>query len=174
VDDEHKKLFDEAKKVLNKGVDGDKNAAISAFEKFSIFRKAYPDSALIEAYYGSAVALLARDAIHPLDKADKAQEGLDALDLAVSKDPNQKEIRLLRASVCVKLPESYFQRSITAIEDFNFLLNLYQKDPSSLSNKQVTEILKNLAAAYQNVGKLIEAKAILQLLSQVNGKKNNG
>lgn len=170
-DQSQNKLFEEARKLLNKGVDGDKKAASSAFEKFSIIRQANPHSALIEAYYGSSVALLARDAVHPLDKADKALEGLDALDQAISKEPNHKEIRLLRASVCVKLPESYFHRSITAIEDFNLLLNHYKKDPNYLSQKQVSEILKNLAAAYQNIGKQDEAEAVLQRLSQVNPKK---
>jgi hypothetical protein len=76
-----------------------------------------PDNPLIEAYYSSSLALLARDAVKPLEKADKAQEGLDALNRAVTLDPNQKEIWLLRANVCLRLPESFFHCSKTAHEE---------------------------------------------------------
>lgn len=48
---------------------------------------------LIESYYGSFLALLGRDAIQPLERAGNAQKGLDALDRAGSRDPNQKEIK---------------------------------------------------------------------------------
>ncbi|NOU99726.1 tetratricopeptide repeat protein [Paenibacillus planticolens] len=166
----HKKDFKEAIKLLSKGVDGDKKAANSAFEKFSKLREINPDSAMLEAYYGSSVALVARDAVHPLEKADKAQEGLDALNRAVSLDPQRKEIRLLRANVCVRLPESYFHCSKMAIEDFTLLLNLYEKDASYLPQKQVSEILKNLAEAYYNVGKPVEAQVVLQRLAKQNSK----
>ncbi|WP_248893754.1 hypothetical protein [Bacillus methanolicus] len=72
-----------------KGVDGDKKAVKIAYEIFLKLRKTEPDNALIEAYYGSTLALLGRDAVQPLEKADKAQEGLDSLNQAISMDPNQ-------------------------------------------------------------------------------------
>lgn len=166
-----KTLYEEAKKLHQKGVDGDKKAVKEAHEKFAKLRAAEPDNALIEAYYGSTLALLGRDALQPLEKAEKAQNGLDALDRAISMDPNQKRIRLMRANVCVRLPEAYFQSSETAIEDFNFLLDRYDEDSEYLSKKQVIEILRNLEKAYQTAGKPVEAKAVLQRLAKLERKK---
>lgn len=163
--------FEEAKKLFKKGIDGDKRAVNAAYEKFNKLRAAAPRDALIEAYYGSSLTLLARDAVQPMDKAEKAQNGLDALDRAVSMDPNQKRIRLLRANVCVRLPEVYFQSSNTAIADFNFLLDRYQEDSDYLSKKQVVEILRNLVKAYQNAGKPAEAAAVLKRLAKFERKK---
>jgi lipopolysaccharide biosynthesis regulator YciM len=170
----HKEQFKEAKMLHNKGVDGDKKAVKIANEELLKLRETEPDNALIEAYYGSSLALLARDAVKPLEKADKAQEGLDALNRAVTLDPNQKEIRLLRANVCLRLPESFFQCSKTAIEDFSFLLDRNQESSSYLTQTQVSEILRNLSTAYQNAGKPDEANMVLQRLAQNEFKKNNG
>jgi lipopolysaccharide biosynthesis regulator YciM len=163
--------FEEAKKLIKKGIDGDKRAVKEAYEKFKKLRADEPGNALVEAYYGSCLTLLARDAVQPLDKAEKAQTGLDALDRAVSMDPNQKRIRLLRANVCVRLPEVYFQSSNTAIKDFTYLLERYQEDSDYLSKKQVVEILRNLVKAYQNAGKPAEAAAVLKRLAKFERKK---
>lgn len=165
------KQFEEGKRVLMKGVDGDKKAVKIAYEIFLKLRKTEPDNALIEAYYGSTLALLGRDAVQPLEKADKAQEGLDSLNQAISMDPNQKEIRLLRANVCLRLPESFFYCSQTAIEDFSFLLDSYKEDSNYLTNKQVSRIMEDLSVAYQNVGKSSEANEVLQRLTQLTTKK---
>jgi len=100
------------------------------------------------------MALLGRDAAHPLEKAEKAQEGLDALNRAVSMDPTRKEIRLLRAHVCLRLPESFFRCSGTAIEDFTFLLERYASHATDpLSPKQVQDFRRNLEVAYRNIGR---------------------
>ena len=163
--------YEEAKKLHQKGVDGDKRAVREAYEKFTKLRAAHPGNALFEAFYGSTLALLARDAAQPLEKAEKAQDGLDALDRAVSMDPNHKEIRLLRANVCVRLPEVYFQSSSTAIEDFNYLLDRYNADSKYLSKKQVAEVLRNLSKAYQNAGKPDEARAVMHRLAKFERKR---
>jgi hypothetical protein len=89
------------------------------------------------------------------------------LNQAITIDPNQKEIRMLRANVCLRLPQSFFHCSQTAIEDFSFLLDRYKEDPSYLTNKQVRGIMEDLSAAYQNVGKLSEANEVLQRLTQL-------
>lgn len=165
------KQLKEAEKLHQKGVDGDKRAVKAAYEKLAKLRSEEPGNALVEAYYGSTLTLLARDAAKPLEKAEIAQNGLDSLDKAISMDPNHKRIRLLRANVCVKLPESYFHCSKSAIEDFNFLLDRYKEDSEYMSKKQVIAILRNLASAYENAGKPDEAKSALQRLAKLERKK---
>jgi tetratricopeptide (TPR) repeat protein len=169
----HMKQFEEAKTLHNNGVDGDKKAVIKANEMLLKLREAEPDNALIEAYYGSTLVLLGRDAVKILERADKAEEGLDALNRAVSLDSNHKEIRLLRGNICLRLPESFFHCSETAIEDFTFLLDRYKENSSYLTQKQVREVLRNLGAACQNAGKPDKADAVLQRLVQLERKKNH-
>ncbi|AIE59899.1 hypothetical protein [Bacillus methanolicus] len=156
-----------------KGVDGDKKAVKIAYEIFLKLRKTEPDNALIEAYYGRTLALLGRDAVQPLEKADKAQEGLDSLNQEIPMDPNQKEIQLLRGNICLRLPESFFHCSETAIEDFTFLLDHYKENSNYLTPKQVREVLRNLSAAYQNAGKPDKANSFLQRLDQLELKKKS-
>lgn len=145
-----KRQFEEAKKLHSRGVDGDKKAAKNANESLRKLREQDPKDALIEAYYGSSLALLARDAGHPLEKAEKAQEGLDALHRAVAMEPHHKEIRLLRGHVCLRLPESFFHCSATAIEDFTYVL---ERHAETLTPKQTEDIRRHLKTAFQNAGK---------------------
>ena len=166
----HMKQFLEAKKLHNFGVDGDKKAVIKANEILLKLREAEPENALIEAYYGSTLVLLGRDAVKILERADKAQEGLDVLNRAVSLDSNNKEIRLLRGNICVRLPESFFHCSETAIEDFTFLLDHYNDNSNYLTSKQVLDVLRNLSTAYQNAGKSDKANSVLQRLNQLELK----
>jgi tetratricopeptide (TPR) repeat protein len=154
-------------------VDGDKKAVKKANGILLKLREAEPDHALIEAYYGSTLVLLGRDAVKILERADKAQEGLDALNRAVALDSNDKEIRLLRGNICVRLPESFFHCSETAIEDFTFLLDHYKEDSSYLTQKQVHNVLQNLSAAYQNVGRPDKADSVLKRLARLERKKND-
>lgn len=170
-DRDSSKRYEEAKKLHKRGVDGDKKAVREAYELFASLRTREPGNALIEAFYGSTLTLLGRDAIQPLDKAEKAQNGLEALDRAVSMDPHQKRIRLLRGNVCMKLPEAYFQSSKTAIEDFTYLLDRYHEDPEYLNKKQAIEIMRNLSKAYMIAGQPGEAEAVLQRLVKLHKKK---
>jgi tetratricopeptide (TPR) repeat protein len=167
------KQFKEAKTLHNNGVDGDKKAVIKANEMLLKLREDAPENALIEAYYGSTLVLLGRDAVKILERADKAQEGLDVLNRAVSLDPNNKEIRWLRGNICLRLPESFFHCSETAIEDFTFLLNHYKENSNYLTPKQVREVQQNLSKAYQNAGKPDKANAVLQRLDQLELKKKS-
>jgi hypothetical protein len=154
-------------------VDGNKKAVIKANEMLLKLREAEPENALIEAYYGSTLVLLGRNAVNILERADKAQEGLDALNRAVSLDSNHQEIRLLRGNICLRLPESFFHCSETAIEDFTFLLDHYKESSNSLTPNQVRDVLRNLSAAYQNAGKTDKASSVLQRRDQLELKKKS-
>ncbi|MBM7572337.1 hypothetical protein [Aquibacillus albus] len=166
----HIKQFEEGRRLLMLGVDGDKKAVKKAYEIFLKLRDTEPDNALVEANYGSTLALLGRDAVQPLEKADHAQEGLDALNQAISMEPNHKEIRLLRANVCLRLPDSFFHCSQTAIEDFSFLLDRYKEDPNYLTNDQLIEMMENLSAASHDMEKPSKANKVLQRLTKLTSK----
>lgn len=164
------KRLKEAVKLLRKGVDGDKKAAKDAYDRFVEIRAAAPSDALIEAYYGSALALTGRDAVKPLEKSDKAQQGLDALDRAVAMNPDRTEVRLLRAGVCSRLPEDFFHRTKTAVDDYEWLLSHHNTNPDSLTERQLIQVLLDLGAAYETTNKPEQAKAAWRRLAQLDPK----
>ena len=63
-----------------------------------------PD-ALILAYLGSAQAIKAKHAWNPLSKMSYLKEGFNTINKAVSKDPNQLEVRFLRFSLQFYVPD---------------------------------------------------------------------
>lgn len=166
-DNAFKARIDAAVKRHNKGIQGDRQAVADAFAQLSELRKADPNNALLEAYYGSSLALMGRDETKLLDKADKATQGLVSLDRAVSMAPGDVVVRLIRANVCMRLPEDFFGRTQTAIDDFNELLSLNQKKPGLLTPAQHKEALLGLAKSYETKGKLDQAKAIRQQLAKL-------
>ncbi|RIX53939.1 hypothetical protein D3P08_06695 [Paenibacillus nanensis] len=156
----------EAKRLHSEGIEGNKRAVVAAYEKLAELRKSYPNHALIEAYYGSSLALMARDASSLLVKEEKAREGLDALNRAVELNPNDKEIRLLRGNVSLRLPDTFFQTARTAVEDFSFLLARQQADPRYLTPKQTKDVINHLITAYETIGRQDKVKEMKKLLSK--------
>lgn len=162
-----KSLFSEAVDLYMKGVEGDKEAVQKAYQSMEKVRKLTSNNNLVEAYYGGASALLARDIVDPLEKLKKATNGLKILDKSVTKDPENTEIRILRAYVCARIPEEFFHRSTIAIDDFNYLLSRYERDPGIFSKQMFWKILYDLGLVYKNVGKEQEARNTWKkLLSQ--------
>ena len=137
-----KKMFEEMKKHHHKAVAGDRKAVKAALDLVQKLKELDPENALIEAYRGSVHALLARDAAKTLEKAELAEEGLDALNRAVALDPENKEIRLIRAHVCMRLPDSYFRCAAVALEDFRHLAARDEESPGFLTKKQKEEVMK--------------------------------
>ena len=170
-DGSFEKQLSEIKKLHSAGVDGDPKAVKSANEKLAKLRQSQPGNAIIEAYYGSSLALLARDAVKLPQKAELARESLEALERAIALEPNHKEVRLLRAHVCMRLPDSYFQSAQIAIEDFSFLLNKNQAAAGYLSPSEVRDVLSNLSKAYENAGRTDMVQHVARLLAQWNTKK---
>ena len=162
----YEKQFKEAKKLHHAGVDGDKKAVKSANEKLMKLREMTPNHALIEAFYGSSMALLARDSVRLQEKEELALQGLEALNHAVAMDPNHKEIRFLRGNVCLRLPDMYFQTAQIAIEDFTFLFDCYLANHSYLTPQQLKEVLNKLSESYQNAGNISKANEVLQFLAK--------
>ncbi len=141
----------------DRAVDGDKGATPKAYDLLKAAHLAHPDDPVAEAYFGSATALLGRDAVDPDERLSKALRGLKILDRAVRRAPDNVRVRTVRAYVCYRLPEMYFHRTYAAVEDFSHLASLYEKDNSVLPEPFYWQILFDLGKAYQNVGRKAEA-----------------
>ncbi|KAB2951565.1 hypothetical protein F9B85_12235 [Heliorestis acidaminivorans] len=153
--------LEEAVTLHDQGIEGDKEAVVKAQELLQQIRQEVQDP-LIEAYYGSATCLLGRDAINPNVRMAKALSGLKVLDQAVKTAPGHVDIRVLRSQVCFRLPEKYFHRSTTAINDFCQLIYWYEQDRELFSQDFYEQCLIDLGDAYQNVGNKKKAQAIWQ------------
>ncbi|HHW39886.1 MAG TPA: tetratricopeptide repeat protein [Syntrophomonadaceae bacterium] len=163
-------LFAEAVELHRRGIQGDKEAVAKAYELLVKVKELLPDNNLVEAYYGSTVTLLGRDAVDPIERFKKAVRGLKILDGAVSRDPENIEVRILRGNVCYRLPETYFHRTATAVEDFSYLVSRYEQDPSLFSQDYYFQLLYDLGAAYKNLGRNQEADSAWQKLLSAAGE----
>ncbi|NOY09411.1 MAG: hypothetical protein GXP33_11295 [Spirochaetes bacterium] len=95
-----------------------------------MFKEAYKikNLPLIKAYQGSALTLIARDAVNPLIKLDTVSRGIKLIDEAVREAPDNLTIRMLRAQNSYALPEMFKRRKL-AVKDLEYMLGVYKKDP---------------------------------------------
>ncbi|WP_051475580.1 hypothetical protein [Bacillus sp. J37] len=166
-----KKDFQEAIQLHQQAIDGDKQAAKKAYEILKKVKLKTVNHALIDAYFGSSSALIARDHPDLIEKMNLAKRGLKVLDQAVKAEPNNSEIRVLRGNVAFRLPETYFKRTKTAIEDFHFLIKEYENNRNNISKEQYSEFLLNLGSAYKNLGDNQNAENIWGKLLKMNNSK---
>lgn len=165
-------IFAEAVSLHNLGVDGDKEAVKKAHKMFKKICAENPQDCLAEAYLGSTTALLGRDDIDPNKRFKLALNGLKILDRAVSKEPDHIEIRILRGFVCYRLPEMFFHRLATAVEDFSYVSSRYEKNHKTVSRDFYWKILFDLGLAYKQLNRIEDAhKTWKKLLSVTRDPK---
>lgn len=152
--------FTEAVNLHNLGVGGDKEAVEKAHEMFKQICAEDPDNHLAAAYLGSVTALLGRDHPNLNEKFRLATKGLKFLDQAVSKEPQNTEIRILRGHVCFNLPDMYFHRLTTAVEDFEFLISRYRRNKRIFTRDFYIKTIFDLGSAYKQLGRDEEAEAV--------------
>lgn len=151
------------------GIKGEKAAVNKAIQLLKELVKKHPNDQEIKAYLGSATALLGRDATSVTDKMKYALEGLKLLDSVIEKNSSLIVARFLRGNVSYRLPELYFQRTSTAIEDFSFLVAAYEKDETVLSDAEYEEVLKNLIESMKRLNQQEKISPIVEKLKTLKG-----
>lgn len=167
TDPNKQKLFAEGVKLHELGIQGDKNAVKKAYDIFKKLHETDPQDLVSEAYLGSVTSLLGRDSIDPNQKLKLALQGLKILDKVILKDPQNIEIRSIRAYVNFNLPEMFFHRTASAIEDFNTLISLYEHNNNTLTKEFYCQVLYDLGIAYKRLGKKEQTQGVWAKLSQV-------
>lgn len=147
---------------------GDGHATREAVELFKVAHQLDPDDPTVCAYYGSALALIGRDAVDPNLKVQYALKGLKFLDRAAQAAPDNVAVRTLRAYVNYRVPEHFFNRTSIAVQDFTYLAERYEKEPGLLSRGSYWEILYHLGKAHQTLEEHEQAKAVWQKLIAAN------
>jgi tetratricopeptide (TPR) repeat protein len=103
------------------GVEGDKKAVDKGKKNFEKVLSLDSTNAFITGYYGSILSLKARDAKMPWTKIKYAKKGFEHLDKSIQMNPEDLDVRLIRAMNSYQVPK-IMKRISVAIEDFNFII----------------------------------------------------
>ncbi|WP_139489875.1 tetratricopeptide repeat protein [Brevibacillus dissolubilis] len=163
------RFYEEAVKIHQQAVDGDRDAVQKALGMFEQLHRKSPNNNLIKAYLGSSIAMLGRDESNPIERFQKAIKGLKLLDEAVAGSPDDVTIRMMRGHVSYYLPENYFHRTNTAIEDFSYLASLYETDGSAFSREAYWKLLYDLGHSYKRINRGQDAENTWEKLLAVAG-----
>lgn len=144
-------LFEKAVRLHKEAAEGSKGAAREVYGLLKRVREMAPGNSLVEAYYGSATAMQGRDASDIGQRMEMTQKGLEILDRSISADPENIDIRVLRANLCHRLPGKYFHRTATAVADFSYLAERYERDPGVLSPQLYWQVLYDLGKALKKL-----------------------
>lgn len=115
-------IIQHARDLYYRGIYGDKTAGEQAGDLFAKLHRESPDNALIEVYYGSERLLEAQRTWALWKKNSLSKEGIQLMDGAVKKEPENLEVRFVRAATERSLP-SFFGRKEQAASDIAFIVN---------------------------------------------------
>lgn len=110
----------QARAAYYKGIQGDSIAYEQADQLFSRLYQEHPDIPLIEAYYGSLRLLKASHTWALWEKGSLSKQGIALMNCAVAAQPDNLEIRFLRAATFYHLP-AFFHLRQQSKEDFAYL-----------------------------------------------------
>jgi hypothetical protein len=160
--------LDKIKSLYKEGAKGNVTAVQEANQLLERLRLDYPDHPLAEAYHGSILLLIARDKTNPLERLKWAKNGLTLLDKAVEAAPNDSRVRYLRGRSAYRLPEKYFQRTRTVIEDYTFLIDqeLLQEGHLGAMDIDYSKLTYELGEAHLRIGRNEDAARCWTKLEQ--------
>ncbi len=130
--------------------------AKKAVQYLDLARQKKIDDTVVLCYLGSVYTLLAKDASNPMDQMSYVNKGVEYMDKAVRKDPDNIAIRLTRANNSKSLPK-FLNRRPVAYEDFELLASLFRKGLKVPSPLKIS-VYHSLAAMYKEDGNMPEAK----------------
>jgi hypothetical protein len=156
----------------NEAVARKEGAVGEAHREFEKLRSNYPGHPIANAFHGSVMSLIARDESNPLTRLQWAKRGLKLLDEAVASDSSDIRIRMLRGNVAYRLPEQFFHRTGTVIEDYLVLIDGELRNPGSISKDTYNKLIYELGDSYHRISRQQEAKFCWsKLLKQTNDHK---
>ena len=101
-------------------------------------------------FLGSVTTMMAKRTWNPMKKMSYVNKGAALMDKAIRKDPDNVSVRMTRAYNSKNLP-SFLNRGHLAVEDFEYLADLIEKNPESyVSIKK--DVYTNLAELHSKAG----------------------
>jgi tetratricopeptide (TPR) repeat protein len=153
-------------------VKGTSEKAVEYLRKAS---KIDPEDFLILAALGSATTMVGRDSSGMIAKVKYTKKGNNMIDKAVAKDPDDFEIRLIRANVNINLPK-LFGRKKMAKKDLLYIEETIKKSPKEVPSGAQAQVYYKLGTIYDSDGddstaKLYFKKALEISADSVWGEK---
>jgi tetratricopeptide (TPR) repeat protein len=131
--------------------------------------KSKPEDYMVVCCLGSAYTLMAKDDGNPMNALNLVNKGIEYLDKAVRKDPENVVIRMIRANNSKGLPKFLNRRSI-AYEDFEYLAGLFEKGQTFPSPLKAS-VYRQLAALNQEDGQTAKAKKFQAMAQNLDKEK---
>jgi len=114
---------------------------------------------MVMGYYGSALALTARESTDPGDMFKNAIQGLVTLKKAIGRSWNNPELRLLRGYLIYSLPPAFFgELTETGIKDFRAVKSAYERGDHTISETTYNQVLYDLGVCYMRNNENEKAK----------------
>jgi len=101
-------------------------------------------------YLGSATTIMAQTTWNPMKKMSYVNKGAALMDKAIRKVPDNVSVRMTRAYNSKNLP-SFLNRGHLAVEDFEYLADLIEKNPKSYVSIK-NDVYTNLAELHSKAG----------------------
>ena len=112
-------------------------------------------------YLGSTTTIMAQTTWNPMKKMSYVNKGAALMDKAIRKVPDNVSVRMTRAYNSKNLP-SFLNRGHLAVEDFEYLADLIEKNPESyVSIKK--DVYTNLCELYSKAGDQAKAEKFKNL-----------
>ena len=107
-------------------------------------------------YLGSATTMMAKTTWNPMKKMSYVNKGTALMDKAIRKDPDNVSVRMTRALNSKNLPP-FLKRGEFALEDFEYLVGLIEKNPESPTSIK-KKVYVNLVELYSKAGDHVKAE----------------
>ena len=112
-------------------------------------------------YLGSATTMMAKNTWNPMKKMGYVNKGAGLMDKAIRKDPDNISVRMTRAYNSKNLP-SFLNRGHLAVEDFEYLADLIEKNPETYASIK-KDVYTNLCELYRKAGDQAKADTFKNL-----------
>ena len=138
-------------------VNGHRDAVSKAEKMFEKVLEVEPNNTEALVWHGSVLTLKGYYEWFPIMKLVYVWEGIREMRRAVELDPDNPIVRLVRANTSLALP-GFFKQLKVAIQDFEYLLILYEKVPDKFSKDMLASVYLGLGKAYKKAGNEKKAK----------------
>jgi tetratricopeptide (TPR) repeat protein len=125
-----------------------------------------PDDYEIIAYLGSAKTMVARDSWNFFTKVQNVNKGINIIDRAVSKSPDNITVRMVRAKNSLSLPKSFNRKNI-AMKDLLHIEKLLESS-KGYEPDFASEVFYHIAMLYKDEGNKDLAKKYFEKAKNVS------
>ena len=151
----------------------DKGAVKKSVQNLERLLDLEPKNSVAMVYYGSALTMRARDVFFPWEKMKYMKKGIGRMDKAVTLDPENREVRLIRGINNSQLPDM-FQKLSPALEDFETIEKWLSRSAQSEGDAFLLPFYYHYGCALLKTHKETEARKQFEMVVKINPESEYG